>query len=128
MTCAIDQVTASAEEPAFFGPIIGFQIVRACDATCTQDIELLRECVNGEVGDPGCEGSPTIQQTQECNTGSAGLCPVEVQSGLTSDSAQLERASGALFLLLDEEEQDINTELSPESGSGSTDISPAEPD
>ena len=123
LTCAIDQVAGSAEEPAndqtFFSPFaFEGEVVRACDATCTRDIELSRECINGDVGDPGCEGPTTTQEVRDCNTGLGGLCPIDVETILP----------GALFLLLDEEEQDINTELSPESGSGSTDISPAEPD
>jgi len=123
VTCAIDQSAASGTDPAddqtFFSPFaFEGEVVRACDATCTRDIELSRECINGEVGDPGCEGPITTQEVRDCNTGLGGLCPIDVETILP----------GALFLLLPEEEQDINTTLSPESGSGSPDISPAEPD
>ena len=140
VTCAIDQTAASgtepaddsaeepAEEPASFSPFVFTRVIRACDATCTEDLELVRECINGEVGEPGCEGSLTMLETLDCNTGSAGLCPAEVQPGLTPDGFQVESLSGALLILLGEEEQDINTNLSPVPGSGSLDISPAEPD
>ncbi len=52
--------------------------IRACDASCTEDIEQLRTCLNGGVpGQPGCIGPTTQVVTRKCNTGSSreSACP-----------------------------------------------------
>ncbi len=54
-------------------------VVRACDASCTEEIEQSRNCVNGgTVGGPGCVESDTQIIERRCNTGTNadGLCPL----------------------------------------------------
>jgi len=52
-------------------------VVRACDASCTEEIEQVSVCVNGVVGETGCIGDPSQVFERRCTTGSdaAGLCP-----------------------------------------------------
>jgi len=56
-------------------------VLRACDATCTEEVEQSRECLNGgDVGGPGCLGPGTQIIVRKCNTGPdpQGLCPLIV--------------------------------------------------
>lgn len=61
-----------------WGEFVNSSIVRACDATCTQEAEQTRVCINGDIGIPNCLGTTTQTVIQECNTGTAGLCPFSV--------------------------------------------------
>lgn len=64
-----------------FGDFADGDVVRACDASCTLDLEQNRPCVNGGViGGPGCTAEASQVITQRCNTGPdpAGLCPFPV--------------------------------------------------
>ena len=69
-----------------FSDFSGEDIVRACDATCTETIKQSRTCLNGGViGGPGCFGKATQDVTQRCNTGvdRAGLCPLTITPVVT---------------------------------------------
>lgn len=61
-----------------FGEFSGDEVVRACDATCTEDIEQTRQCINGDIGDPGCTEAATQILVEDCNTGTlrTSACPV----------------------------------------------------
>jgi len=64
-----------------FGEFQDDQVTRACDASCTLDIQQLRPCINGGVvGGPGCTESDTQIISRKCNTGPdpEGLCPFPV--------------------------------------------------
>ncbi len=76
------------------------EIIRACDESCTEDIEQTRRCLNGgTVGGPGCSESDAQIVTQKCNTGTVltSACPL-----LGVPSANIV----PLLLLDDEEEAD----------------------
>ena len=54
-------------------------ILRACDASCTEQLEQVRVCLNGgTVGGPGCIEASTQVIVRRCHTGPApdGLCPL----------------------------------------------------
>lgn len=61
-----------------FGEFVDGDVVRACDASCTEDLEQVRRCVNGNVGDPGCTENDTQILVRGCNTGTlrASACPI----------------------------------------------------
>lgn len=83
-----------------YGEFRDDQIVRACDATCTEDIQQIRNCLNGGVvGGPGCIEPDTQIITEDCNTGTDinSACPV-----LGIPAANIV----PLILLDDEEEED----------------------
>ncbi len=81
-----------------YGEYMDGDIVRACDATCTEDIEQTRRCINGQVGDPGCTEDDAQTITQDCNTGTdqSTACPI-----MGVPSGQI-----VPLLLLDEEEDE----------------------
>lgn len=81
----------SFEQPAFtsgveceidlprYGDYVDGDILRACDASCTLDIQEVRSCLNGgTAGGPGCSGPATRTVTRKCNTGKDrnSLCPL----------------------------------------------------
>ncbi|GGZ95946.1 hypothetical protein GCM10008090_00150 [Arenicella chitinivorans] len=85
-------VDTSFDQPAFtsgveceinlprYGDYVDGDILRACDATCTLDIQEVRPCLNGgTAGGPGCSGVATRTVTRRCNTGKDrdGLCPLK---------------------------------------------------
>ena len=46
------------------------EILRACDASCTEDVQQARTCLNGgKLGEPGCVGPATQIIVRGCNTG-----------------------------------------------------------
>ncbi len=54
-------------------------VIRACDASCTEEIEQSRTCLNGgQIGSTGCTAPSTQVIVRRCNTGPDrdGLCPV----------------------------------------------------
>ncbi len=56
-------------------------VLRACDASCTEEVEQVRPCLNGGIaGGPGCLGDNTQQISRRCNTGidRSGLCPLSI--------------------------------------------------
>lgn len=62
-----------------FGDFVDGDVIRACDESCTEDIEQTRMCLNGGVvGGPGCTASDTQIVTVKCNTGfdRSSACPV----------------------------------------------------
>lgn len=64
-----------------FGEFVDQTVIRACDASCTEEIEQVRACLNGgTIGGPGCLGSATQTVERKCNTGPnpKGLCPLIV--------------------------------------------------
>ncbi|MBX2848607.1 MAG: hypothetical protein KTR16_09810 [Acidiferrobacterales bacterium] len=80
-----------------YGDFVDDSIVRACDETCTEDVEQIRMCLNGgEVGGPGCTEDDTQTIERSCNTGPdpAGLCPLPVSTTTVIP-----------LLLLDDEEE-----------------------
>lgn len=81
-----------------FGDYEDDSVIRACDASCTEEVIESRECLNGGVvGGPGCIDPATRQIVKRCNTGpdKDGLCPLVI-----TPSAILKP------LLLDDEEED----------------------
>ena len=62
-----------------YGNFINGDTIRACDTSCTEDIEQTRTCLNGGIpGQPGCVG-PAIQViTKKCTTGTNpnSACPL----------------------------------------------------
>lgn len=64
---------------ARFGEFEDSATIRACDATCTEEIEQARMCLNGgTIGGPGCIESSTQLVERRCNTGPlrGGSCPL----------------------------------------------------
>ncbi len=62
-----------------YGPFRDANVVRACDNSCTEDIEQVRACLNGgTVGGPGCIQPSSRVIVRRCNTGPErdGLCPL----------------------------------------------------
>jgi hypothetical protein len=62
-----------------YGEFSDSRTIRACDASCTEEIEQSRQCLNGGViGGPGCSASSTQTVERRCNTGvdRNGLCPL----------------------------------------------------
>jgi len=62
-----------------YGDFRDATVVRACDNSCTEDIEQVRACLNGgTVGGPGCTQASSRVVTRRCNTGPErdGLCPL----------------------------------------------------
>ena len=79
-----------------YGPFTDDAILRACDASCTEQVSQSRLCLNGgQVGGPGCTAPSTQIIDRTCNTGvdRDGLCPLIPAP-----------ASVYLPLLLDEED------------------------
>lgn len=63
---------------AKYGPFADSEILRACDASCTTEIEQARACLNGgTIGSVGCTEPSTQVVVEKCNTGPDrdGLCP-----------------------------------------------------
>lgn len=66
---------------AKYGPFADSEILRACDASCTTEIEQARACLNGgQIGSVGCTEESTQIIVKRCNTGPDrdGLCPTMV--------------------------------------------------
>jgi len=66
-----------------YGDFEDDSVVRACDATCTEDIQQSRICLNGGViGGPGCIEESTQIVVKSCNTGPDpdGLCPLAIST------------------------------------------------
>lgn len=64
-----------------YGEFADSEVLRACDATCTETVEQLRICLNGgTAGGPGCLESATKEIERGCHTGIdlEGLCPLSV--------------------------------------------------
>lgn len=64
---------------ARYSDFLDQNILRACDASCTEEVEQSRNCLNGGVvGGPGCIEAAMQTITRKCNTGPAfdGLCPL----------------------------------------------------
>lgn len=64
-----------------FGEFSDQSTLRACDASCTEEVQQARPCLNGgQVGGPGCIGPGTQVVEQRCNTGidRDGLCPLVI--------------------------------------------------
>lgn len=81
-----------------YGDFADQSIIRACDATCTEEIQQARACLNGGViGGPGCIEASTQAIERSCNTGtkSDGLCPLIIAPSTIIP-----------LLLLDDEEDD----------------------
>jgi len=79
-----------------YGEFVDGEILRACDATCTEELEQVRPCINGSVGDPGCTEEESQIVVQTCNTGTRldSACPL----------LGVPAANIIPFLLLDEED------------------------
>jgi len=63
-----------------YSSFIDGDIVRACDESCTEDLEQTRRCLNGgTIGGPGCTEPSTQIVTNACNTGTAinSACPLK---------------------------------------------------
>jgi hypothetical protein len=63
-----------------YGEFRDGDIVRACDESCTEDLEQTRRCLNGgQVGGPGCSEADVQVITQACNTGTivTTACPIK---------------------------------------------------
>lgn len=81
-----------------YGEFSDESTVRACDTSCTEDIQQARICLNGgEIGGPGCTGISTQIVVRSCNTGPdpEGLCPLAISTTTVIP-----------LLLLDDEEED----------------------
>lgn len=64
-----------------YGDFEDSDVIRVCDATCTEEIEQSRICLNGGIiGGPGCIASSTQIIERRCNTGPSreSLCPLMV--------------------------------------------------
>ena len=62
-----------------YGPFSDDSILRACDASCTEQVSQSRMCLNGgQAGGPGCTEPATQVIDRRCNTGvdRDGLCPL----------------------------------------------------
>lgn len=62
-----------------YGDFRDAKVVRACDNSCTEDIEQVRACLNGgTIGGPGCIQPSSRVIVRRCNTGPDrdGLCPL----------------------------------------------------
>lgn len=80
-----------------FSDFADSETVRACDASCTESVIQTRVCINGgQLGGPGCTGSPSQTIERRCNTGPSpdSLCPLAVST-----------ATVIPILLLDDEEE-----------------------
>jgi hypothetical protein len=63
---------------ARYGDFADSSVIRACDASCTKEVEQTRACLNGgTVGSTGCTGDESQLVERRCNTGPGrdGLCP-----------------------------------------------------
>jgi len=63
---------------ARYGSFADSSVIRACDASCTEEVEQTRPCLNGgTVGATGCTAESTQIVERRCNTGPnrSGLCP-----------------------------------------------------
>lgn len=79
-----------------YGDFADQSVIRACDASCTEEIEQVRPCLNGGIaGGPGCIEPSTQSIVRSCNTGTSsdGLCPLPVTPNILTP-----------LLLLDDEE------------------------
>jgi len=66
-----------------YSPFTDQNIVRACDATCTEDVRQSRTCLNGgQAGGPGCIGASTQIVVKRCTTGvdRNSLCPLAIST------------------------------------------------
>lgn len=64
-----------------YGDFLDQNILRACDVSCTEEVEQSRNCLNGgTIGGPGCIENATQIIERACHTGPAtdGLCPLIV--------------------------------------------------
>ena len=62
-----------------YGNFVNGAVIRACDASCTEEIEQTRACLNdGVPGQPGCIGPATQVISKKCNTGTSrdSACPL----------------------------------------------------
>lgn len=81
-----------------YGEFQDGDIVRACDETCTLDLEQTRNCLNGgQIGQPGCSAPSSQIVELSCNTGTNldSACPL-----LGVPSANI-----VPLLLIDEEDE-----------------------
>jgi len=63
---------------ARYGAFADSAVIRACDASCTTEVEQTRACLNGgTVGATGCTGPSSQLVERRCHTGPdrSGLCP-----------------------------------------------------
>ena len=73
-----------------FSEYIDGAIVRACDTSCTQEIEQTRECIGGEVGEGECVGELTRVIEKSCSAGE-GMCPINAETrGTIQDNILIE--------------------------------------
>jgi hypothetical protein len=64
-----------------YGDFTDQNIIRACDASCTEEVEQVRVCLNGGIiGGPGCIEESTQMIVRRCNTGTqaGGLCQLVI--------------------------------------------------
>jgi len=82
---------------ARYGEFSDQSTIRACDASCTEEIQQARVCLNGgQIGRTGCTAASTQNVERRCNTGPDpdGLCPLV-----------LAPSTVVPLILLDEEEE-----------------------
>jgi hypothetical protein len=63
---------------ARYGAFADSSVIRACDASCTTEVEQTRSCLNGgTIGSTGCTAAASQLVERRCNTGPdrSGLCP-----------------------------------------------------
>lgn len=64
---------------ARYGPFADSEFIRACDASCTEEVRQARPCLNGGIiASTGCTEASTQVIERRCNTGPdrSGLCPI----------------------------------------------------
>ncbi|MFT5135260.1 MAG: outer membrane lipase/esterase [Arenicella sp.] len=84
------QVQKSTIGGGVFSDYIDGPVIRACDSSCTQEVEQTRECIGGEVGQGACVGELSRVVEKSCSAGQ-GMCPINAATrGTIQDNVLIE--------------------------------------